>query len=1771
MQNGKVYQDGGTTGDQFNYGLVGVPSLDSTNAASPFSSVNYSLAPVPREEANLEAEKGETVLTDMNNDGDFELYDIGGNRHHKGGTPLNLPPQSFIYSDTSSMKLDRYELAEMGINSKKKITPAKVSKGYQLNNFIGLLDDEHSDNITRDTAEYMLTKNKKSLSQLAFLQEAKKRFEDGVPLAAYPYLQEKGINPIEFSQQIQDISQQEAEQQMMTQLPFESQMQILKMKAEMAMQQQAAMAQQDAQQSGMIPPSEGGTVGAEMSQGMSPQGGMPPMGPPQQGGMPPMGPPPGMMPPQPPMQQPAMARRGGQISNLYKAQDGVESKGMKEFTAHAPIVDAEGRCFANCRQREYDPMHDFGLGFGMSAGMLDDEYTGSARLTSGYTFNPSHGMGGLKGYFGGNIGGRMTSVNQGQDLNTIDPFANLVATLGYTGEIGDAHSYKNYLRGRRGNPMQYGLGAYYTHPLMGDQSNTLGGYFNIGNLNLTGGYDIANQSPQFSVGLGIPIRKTGGGNKKKKKNVFEGLDEKTVKKIKSLSYLPKNMLNKNWHNLEGISDWHKYQLWENYDNVMNSLVPSFKDFGASELYDLATGSLAKNKLKKHNVNINDINKIMNKAGITRDEFLNNIIYKENPWLDYAPLRYAVNKIGNTIGLNKKYGGNLYKADDGIENVSIPENQFVHEADTTGVYIPPTVELDTNVKPDYVVGNTYDSLVSKWNPTGLFMGDHSSFTEHTLSDPDAKNRQQLQAMAAANPVASVFQNVGYGIGALGEYTGLWKKGGEEFEPHMMYDPETKKGYMAEKYEDHLRMKEMGYLHKDEMRNGGQPLPKAQNGLYNDSIPSYNFNMDSIYVQPLDNLYVHPSNYNLPLYDDELLHAPEVETGNPGENNDPSVLNSEQIIEVLTSQNAQLIEQYNKAYQANIDQFNKTLSNIPSIQQQMNMFNVTGNVDSNKVEIWEDHIRKGGPAPSSYDANYSEAYKNVYGKEPTYGDSDSDNSMTNIYNIDNQDQPNEGDPDPKGRPGYVLRTPDSDNTSSDQPTTPGQAVGLPLDYSNTENPYYVGAQWAFQKGGTPVSPQGETKNLSKKEALKQYILQAEMKINAMHQQMLSPEMSEDARMHIQSLILRYQNEILKMKFELSNSPVLEQEVSPEIGTISGSNINMNMGGENYLQDFFNQVDDELPLAKRGKSIEFEGKTYKIKQLEKMLKSGDPVKIQLAKTILGIDTETIDQKIENINVSREDTEGTSSTYQGGTSVWSDRYLSDDQESYRADRYRAYSDYAKTKGLTPLAEDEYHELYARYQKQNDYLKNNLSQEELSHPSWDRLYNYVPCTKGESGCREIDGKFWKKDGKEQDANFMYNKYFADNEELPPLTQDQIKHVQAGYVGGQALVLNEESYDEFMQTGVADQTTQFLDINGKPVTMNISPADGFFGNTTNQQYESQFEETPGTPCANAEGMEAACVEVGGTWTPYNEEDPANSCKCDKPIPPTKIPPPTKKDTPFWLQDELGLANAMDAKMSLKKRYPWAPQYDQIQIDATFDDPTREIAAIGEQASIVADAAGAFGGSKRGITAALAAQGKAATQIADAVNKVHTNNIKTANDIKVKNAELQYKTQVLNNNELKQLYDNTVLTEENYDNSLRKANAAITTQLQAAYTNRANTANLNSIYPQFDIDPSTGGMINITDPKAFYADPNYKDPKTSLEDYKNTITELKKILPEDQWDRLPMYNIPNTSKSNTTFAQQNAPIIASGYPGGKTARWGRETNRKSRILKKGGELRNWFGN
>ena len=114
LDNGKVVEDkfmrdGGdlSTGDQANYGLVTTPQeyYNNTNFNNTNDkNVRYSLSSVPRDNANIEAEGGETVLTDLTNDGTFGLYDIKGPRHSSGGVPMFLPEQSFIYSDTNKMK-----------------------------------------------------------------------------------------------------------------------------------------------------------------------------------------------------------------------------------------------------------------------------------------------------------------------------------------------------------------------------------------------------------------------------------------------------------------------------------------------------------------------------------------------------------------------------------------------------------------------------------------------------------------------------------------------------------------------------------------------------------------------------------------------------------------------------------------------------------------------------------------------------------------------------------------------------------------------------------------------------------------------------------------------------------------------------------------------------------------------------------------------------------------------------------------------------------------------------------------------------------------------------------------------------------------------------------------------------------------------------------------------------------------------------------------------------------------------------------------------------------------------------------------------------------------------------------------------------------------------------------------------------------------------------------------------------------------------------------
>tara|TARA_R110001592_G_scaffold155883_5_gene385992 strand:+ start:12326 stop:14965 length:2640 start_codon:yes stop_codon:yes gene_type:complete len=230
------------TGDQAEYGLVTTPQnyYGETNFNnSRDENVRYSLSSVPRDNANIEAEGGETVLTDLNDDGSFGLYNITGPRHTKGGVPMFLPEQSFIFSDTPKLKFGKEEMSEFDIKGDKK-TPAKISKKFQLNEFYGELDSQYADNISSLSAELMLKKNMNDLSKLAFMQEAKKDFEDGVPLASHPYLLSVDVDPLQFTSQIEQISEEKARQNAIASLSPRQQQELMMMQSMMSNMEQPA-------------------------------------------------------------------------------------------------------------------------------------------------------------------------------------------------------------------------------------------------------------------------------------------------------------------------------------------------------------------------------------------------------------------------------------------------------------------------------------------------------------------------------------------------------------------------------------------------------------------------------------------------------------------------------------------------------------------------------------------------------------------------------------------------------------------------------------------------------------------------------------------------------------------------------------------------------------------------------------------------------------------------------------------------------------------------------------------------------------------------------------------------------------------------------------------------------------------------------------------------------------------------------------------------------------------------------------------------------------------------------------------------------------------------------------------------------------------------------------------------------------------------------------------------------------------------------------------
>ena len=144
---------------------------------------------------------------------------------------------------------------------------------------------------------------------------------------------------------------------------------------------------------------------------------------------------------------------------------------------------------------------------------------------------------------------------------------------------------------------------------------------------------------------------------------------------------------------------------------------------------------------------------------------------------------------------------------------------------------------------------------------------------------------------------------------------------------------------------------------------------------------------------------------------------------------------------------------------------------------------------------------------------------------------------------------------------------------------------------------------------------------------------------------------------------------------------------------------------------------------------------------------------------------------------------------------------------------------------------------------------------------------------------------------------------------------------------------------------------------------------------------------------------------------------------------------------------------------------------------------------------------------------------------------------------------------------------------------------------ANTYNMNTLYPQFNIDPTTGGMITDTNLQKLYPTPQGQD-QSKTDKFLTTMDELKaRGMDPNKMPAATINQLAGLSAEDYAADQANQNPYAQAspfanvlgnvsYPGSQSqsppfftpenSKFGTERKRRiNRIAKKGAELRKWF--
>jgi hypothetical protein len=192
------------------------------------------------------------------------------------------------------------------------------------------------------------------------------------------------------------------------------------------------------------------------------------------------------------------------------------------------------------------------------------------------------------------------------------------------------------------------------------------------------------------------------------------------------------------------------------------------------------------------------------------------------------------------------------------------------------------------------------------------------------------------------------------------------------------------------------------------------------------------------------------------------------------------------------------------------------------------------------------------------------------------------------------------------------------------------------------------------------------------------------------------------------------------------------------------------------------------------------------------------------------------------------------------------------------------------------------------------------------------------------------------------------------------------------------------------------------------------------------------------------------------------------IPPRElIPPPPARRKPigFYPQDVLNTAAAIGDLTSINKYNPRMVQFNAEPMKPTYYDPNRELAANAEMANIAAQNLAQFTGPQAFNTRFSDVQGKGLSNAANILGRYNNLNVGVANQFEQANKQLMNEVNFKNALAANDFYDKTVVANQQYDNARRQARRQNVDYINAALENRFMTDQMNSLYPNFYVEPS----------------------------------------------------------------------------------------------------------